>query len=229
MKKLTALLLLAVMLFSQASAETFGAIVRHGSREEKRLCITVDDCADSEMIQAIFDLSRREEIPLTYFTNGYTLKDEDKELWLTIAQSDCEIGNHCFSHYSLHKMKVSEIISQLTRCQERLDEVMGAHYPMQMMRPPFGNVTRYGSSWHVRNAVKKAGYAHIVKWDVSQNNAEKCLEEVKNGSILLFHTIQKDLNCLETIIPALKAEGWEFVTVSEMFGLEKPELVQFSE
>ena len=64
---------------------------------------------------------------------------------------------------------------------------------------------------------------------MSQNNAEKCLEEVKNGSILLFHTIQKDLNCLETIIPALKAEGWEFVTVSEMFGLEKPELVQFSE
>jgi len=228
MKRLTALVLLAVTLLSQAAAEEFGAIVRHGSREEKRLCITVDDCADSEMIRAIFELSRKEAIPLTFFTNGYTLKDEDRELWLSIAESDCEIGNHCYSHYSLHKMKVSEIMNQLNRCQERLDEVMGVHYPMQMMRPPFGNVTRYGSSWHVRNAVKKAGYAHIVKWDVSQNDPEKLLKEVRNGSIALFHTIPKDLRCLEIAIPALKEEGWEFVTVSEMFGLEKPALTQTS-
>ena len=93
MKRLTALVLLALTLLSQAAAEEFGAIVRHGSREEKRLCITVDDCADSEMIRAIFELSRKEAIPLTFFTNGYTLKDEDRELWLSIAESDCEIGN----------------------------------------------------------------------------------------------------------------------------------------
>ena len=32
------------------------------------------------------------------------------------------------------------IISQLTRTQTRLDEVLGYHYPMQVMRPPYGSL-----------------------------------------------------------------------------------------
>lgn len=222
MKRLTAMILLLLAFCAHAVAEEDSKIVRNGPRDEKRLCITVDDCTDTPMLQAIFDLSREMEVPITFFPNGYPLKDEDRDLWRAIAESDCEIGNHCFSHYTLHKMSVSQIVQQLTRCGERMDEVLGYHYPMQMMRPPFGNVTKYGSSWHVRSGAKKAGYVRIVKWDVSQNDPQKALKEVKNGSILLYHTIEKDLNCLKVLLPALKEQGWEFVTVSEMFGFEKP-------
>ncbi|MBQ2700710.1 MAG: polysaccharide deacetylase family protein [Clostridia bacterium] len=142
-------------LWAGASAEGFNYIVRNGERDQKHLCVTVDDCADSQMIQAIFDLSREMETPITFFTNGYTLKDEDRELRLSIAQSDCEIGNHCYAHKSLNRMNPNDIIYQLNKCQRRLDEVLGYHYPMQMMRPPFGNVKYQGSTWKVRNAVKR--------------------------------------------------------------------------
>ena len=70
------------------------------------------------------------------------------------------------------------------------------------------------------DAIEAEGYLHAVKWDVSQTDAEKALKKVRNGSILLYHANQKDLDCLETLIPALLEQGYACVTVSQLLGLE---------
>ena len=71
----------------------------------------------------------------------------------------------------------------------------------------------------VLDAIEKAGYSHAVMWDVSQTDPKKCYYDVQNGSILLFHTMIADFRCLEELLPRLQADGYEFVTVSEMLGL----------
>ena len=46
------------------------------------------------------------------------------------------------------------------------------------------------------------------------------LAQVKDGTIVLLHDMQgnsKTVEALKTIIPTLKDEGYEFVTVSELF------------
>ncbi|MBP3540607.1 MAG: polysaccharide deacetylase family protein [Clostridia bacterium] len=223
MKRLTALFLCLLLVLSAvcASAAEFKFSIRNGDRNEKRLCITVDDCSNTEMLQNIFNLSQELGVPMTFFTLGYVLKDEDRELWRSIAESDCEIGNHTYWHESLPKLPRNEIIKTLDDTQIRLDEVLGYHYPMQVMRPPYGN-TRIGneSNIHVVRSVEAAGYDHAILWDVSQTNPKKCLKAYKNGSILLFHTIEKDWLCLAEVLPVMKEEGYEFVTVSEMIGKE---------
>ena len=109
----------------------------------------------------------------------------------------------------------------LLRNQERLDEVLGFHYPMQVMRPPFGELYDADTGvGYVLKAIESAGYNHAVLWDVSQTNPDKCIHDVQNGSILLFHTLIDDLRCLQKLLPELKARGYEFVTVSEMLGME---------
>ena len=109
----------------------------------------------------------------------------------------------------------------LTRTQEQLDKVLGYHYPMQLMRPPYGNTQRANGT-SVCNAIAYAGYAHAVLWDVSQTNAQKARKAVQNGSILLYHTNWKDVECLETLIPALLEDGYVLCTVSELLGLDAP-------
>lgn len=207
-------------LCSTAQAVQPGFTVRHGDREVKRICITVDDCKDTKTMKEIFDLGQELGVPMTFFTLGYVLLDEDKEIWQAIAESDCEIGNHGYWHQSLPNMSRSGIINNLQKVQERLDEILGYHYPMQVMRPPYGNISNdKTSAGTVLNAVEAAGYAHAVLWDVSQTDPAKCIYDVRNGSILLFHTLQKDLKCLEVLLPQLIEQGYEFVTVSEMTGL----------
>jgi len=52
---------------------------------------------------------------------------------------------------------------------------------------------------------------------------EKAMKSVRNGSILLFHTKQKDTEFLEQMIPELLEKGFEPVTLSELFGFDPPE------
>ena len=220
MKRVLALALCLVLLCSAAHAVEEGFTVRHGDRSVKRICITVDDCKDTAMLRQIFDLGQELDVPMTFFTLGYVLLDEDRDLWREIAASDCEIGNHCYWHNSLPASDSWGIRNLLLRTQERLDEVLGYHYPMQVMRPPFGNL--YDSDTgvgYVLSAIESAGYSHAVLWDVSQTNPDKCIHNVQNGSILLFHTLIEDYRCLEKLLPQLKEQGYEFVTVSEMLGM----------
>jgi len=60
----------------------------------------------------------------------------------------------------------------------------------------------------------------VVLWDVAQTDPQKAFKEVQNGSILQFHTQEKDLACLRELIPMLLEEGYELVTVSELIGLD---------
>lgn len=226
LRRFLALVLCLMLLVPVARAAEPGFTMSNGSRNEKRVCITVDDLKDVEMLEQIFRLGQELGVPMTFFTLGYVIQEEDAELWREIAESDCEIGNHCYWHESLPQKPHSDIVNLLNRVQEQLDEVLGYHYPMQVMRPPYGNVRiGNGSNLPVVRAVEAAGYKHIVLWDVSETDPAKCVKKVKNGSILLFHTIQKDLDCLKTLLPELIEQGYEFVTVSEMAGLPPVEIV----
>lgn len=228
MKRIMAMLLCLLFLFTAAAAE-LSFTVRYGDRSQKRICITVDDCANIEMLQAIFDLSQELNVPMTFFTLGYVLQEEDAELWRAIAESDCEIGNHTYNHKSMPQMSHSAIVNTLNNVQERLDEVLGYHYPMQVVRPPYGNMRiGDGSNIAVVNALRAAGFNHAVLWDVSQTDPAKCIKNVKNGSILLFHTLKKDYACLQTLLPQLIEQGYEFITVSEMLGLD-PVVISYDE
>ena len=120
----------------------------------------------------------------------------------------------------------STIVKQLTSTQSRLDEVLGYHYPMQVMRPPYGSLAITPgrvSDNDVVDAIRAAGYQHAIKWDVSQTNPALAIEDVQNGSILLYHTNRKDIECLKVLIPQLLEQGYQPVTVSELLGLPKVE------
>ena len=51
--------------------------------------------------------------------------------------------------------------------------------------------------------------------------------DVQGGSILLYHTSHKDIECLKVLIPQLLEQGYTPVTVSELLGLPpvEPELL----
>ena len=217
LKRSLAMLLILMTLCSTAFATVEkGFTMYHGNRAEKNICITIDDLADTEMVQAIFELGQELDVPMTFFVLGYVLEEEDADLWRAIAESSCEIGNHTYAHSSLPDLGHADIVRTLTRVQDRLDEILGYHYQMRVMRPPYGNVYVDGTTMFVAKAVDAAGYEHMVLWDVSQTDPKKCYKAVKNGSILLFHSIPKDLECLRVLLPQLIEQGYNFVTVSEM-------------
>lgn len=219
-----ALALCLCVCWGSARAVEKGYTVLHGDRERPWIALTVDDCYNTQRVAEVLDLCETYDVPVTFFIIGSVLKDEDAALWQRALDLGCEIGNHTWTHRKLTKLDAQRIQWQLNRTQERLDEVLGFHYPMQVMRPPYGSLStrpNYISDTWVVNAIAAAGYLHAVRWDVSQTDPEKAVKDVENGSILLYHAKLKDVQCLEQIIPVLM-EDYRCVTVSELLGLPLP-------
>ncbi len=209
-----ALALLLCCTWAGASAEECIS-VRYGSRDEKRVAITVDDCYDPEHIQEILDLCQEHDIRITFFVIGEALKAKDAELWQSVVDAGCELGNHTWGHDRLINLTKHKIKFQLLRAQQKVDELLGYHYPMQVMRPPLGKTNK-----KVRTTAGEVGYLAVVRWDVAETDPEDAFAQVENGSILLYHARQKDVDCLEKLIPALLEAGYECVTVSELLGFD---------
>lgn len=204
-----------------AHAVEAGFTVFHGSREENRIAITVDDCYHIENAQAILDLCGEYRIPVTFFVIGSALRTEHAAVWQSAVTAEHEIGNHTWSHARLPDLNSRDIKSQLRRTQEKLNKVLGYEYNMQVMRPPYGRLSTdpdKKSDIRVVEAIEDAGYIHAVRWDVSQTDPVKALKAVKNGSILLYHANKKDVRCLRQLIPELLEAGYACVTVSQLLG-----------
>lgn len=224
MKRLLALLCVMMLLAPAALAveqDDRPFAFRFGDRESNKICITVDDNYDAEFTRQCFELSKQYNVPITFFVLGYALDEKDAELWREIADSNCEIGNHTNVHLKLAIRRQSDIIAQVLLCQEKLDAVLGYHYEMVSLRPPYGGIyNKAGSNANTCRAVRKTGlYWHVILWDVAETDYDKALKKTKNGSVLLFHAKKADVKCLTKLIPALLNKGFEFVTTSEMFGL----------
>ena len=146
------------------------------------------------------------------------------EVWKQVVKSGCEIGNHSWGHTNLTKLKGHEIEFQMLRTQQKVDAVLGYHYPMQVMRPPFGATNKL-----VADSVFEVGYPAVVKWDVSETNSAKAIKAVQNGSILLFHARARDVRCLRKLIPLIFEKGFDCVTVSELLELGPIEVDEHSD
>ena len=196
-------------------------IIRFGSRDEPRIALTMDDCYEIRWVREAFDLCNESGIVMTFFPLGIMLKEEDRELWQAIAASGCEIGSHTMRHGRMALGDSRYLLANILRPQEVLDALLGYHYPIRSIRPPFGNTE--DENGHNRKAIKllgMAGYEHVVNWDVSQTDPEKAFPRVRNGSILLYHARWTDFQCIKALVPRLLEKGFEFVTVSDLVGFE---------
>ena len=233
MKRMTAIflafLLAAALLTPALGEETEDPLawfrVSHGSRSEKKIAVTVDDCFDLAFTWKIRDLLQEQGVVATFFPIGVMIKPEDKSEWQKILDNGNEIGSHNIGHYNMGNKDAWSIIRSLGMFQETLDSVLGYHYQVHCFRPPYGKTSDdKNRPATFTNAVNRFGYEHVILWDVSQTNPKLAITSVQNGSILLYHARMQDYNCLQELIPQLLDQGYELVTVSELLGFGENEI-----
>lgn len=201
----------------------------HGSRASKRVCITIDDCTIGKKpnLERAVGIAKEYGVRFTVFPLVKTgfLEEKYRDFWQGILDLGFEIGCHGYQHLHLGSFDYWTLMKRLGRWQEELDKTLGYHYQVRWMRAPMGTIAngRKMNDKQVTSALQRFGFEHVVRWDVSSTTAKNAKEKVKNGSILLFHPNTKDVNCIEELVPWLLEEGYELVTLSEMFGYPPPE------
>lgn len=150
----------------------------------------------------------------TFFVIGSQV-DAHKSALIAANKIGCEIGNHTYTHANLAKCSESEIKSEISKTDKKIENAIGK--ASTMMRTPGGSLS---------NDIKKNVDKPIILWSIDTRdwetrNKDKTIKavmnNVKDGDIVLMHDIYEPTkNAACVIIKRLNSEGYQLVTVSEL-------------
>ncbi len=133
-----------------------------------------------------------------------------------------EIGNHTHSHQDLTKLTAEKALDEVMKQADKLSAITGLEH--FLVRPPY-----LSTNTTVKNTVREPMInCSIDSKDWAGATADQIINTIntqkKDGAIVLMHeTYTSTATAMETLIPQLVAEGWQIVSVSELFkakGLE---------
>lgn len=185
----------------------------------KLIAITFDDGPGNYTSSLLDGLASR-GVPATFFMCGvngsYGVKNYNSLLTRMVSEGH-QLANHSWEHPTFSKISGSQMQSQINQVGSYLTRAMGGNYNY-LVRIPGGE----------NNASIRANVAHpIITWSVDPvdwkyHNADtvynNIMKSASDGSIILLHdiyqtSVQGGLRAIDT----LKSQGYEFVTVSELF------------
>ena len=116
------------------------------------------------------------------------------------------------------KMTAEEIKAEIDYTSDKVEEAVGER--PQFFRPPYIAVNQ--TMFDAVDMPFICGYGaedYNNEVDVEER-VEKVLAQAKDGGIILLHDMSGNVQtvaALDKIIPALKEQGYEFVTITELF------------
>ena len=135
-----------------------------------------------------------------------------------------EIANHTTSHPYLTNLSSNEIRSEYENCANKLKSIIGTD-PSPLLRLPY-----LASNSTVQSTLYDAPLITCAIDTQDWNNAssDQIISTIKNAmnngslknSIVLCHeTYDSTAAAMEYLCPYLKSQGWQIVTISEMFAV----------
>ena len=214
------LMLVPAVPFTAQAERKWSKFYNHGSRDEARIAITIDDWWHPEMLPDFLDVAKEYGVRLTLYPSGCNLHAEDRELWQRALDEGHEIGSHGFTHTDFSKRGNLIIKHDLEKYQTALDETLGYHYEFLTVRVPYGSGRTGERSRTLKRCLHQAGFDYIIFWDVDNTkDLKKALKSIQNGSIVLMHGNNHDLKFFRELMEALKDRNYEYVTVSDLLGI----------
>lgn len=195
---------------------TFLKLVR-GNPTRKEIALTFDDGPHPQFTSRLLDILRREKVRATFFVVG-KMVDKYPELVQQEVAEGHEVANHTYNHLRLPTLSLEGIARELRNGARAIARAIGS--TTNLFRPPGGEYDE-----RVIGVIKRLGYAMVLWTDDPGDFAEpganliqqRTLSRVRNGAIILLHDgSQQTLDVLPNMIRRLKAQGYTFVTCTEM-------------
>lgn len=190
-------------------------------REDKKISLTFDvNWAENDYLYEILDLLDENNIKATFFIMGKWViyPEGNREKLVEIHKRGHEIGNHSYVHPDFKNIGKERIIEEVKKTEEIIEKEVGVK--TSLFRFPSGSYSQESLS-----VIHGLQYKSI-QWDVDsvdwkgeskEKEYKKVIDNVKGGSILLYHNNGKyTVENLKEIIPKLKLEGYEFVKISDI-------------
>lgn len=182
------------------------------------IALTFDDGPNTTTTNQVLDKLELYGVPASFFLIGNNISSGSAEVVKRAYQMGCEIDNHSKSHGYMNQMTPEEIIEEVQYVSDKVEEITGE--PTKFFRPPY---IATNADMYANIDMPFICGAGCNDWDnkvTVQERIDNTINQVQDGTIILLHDAQgnfQTVEALDTIIPTLLEQGYQFVTVSELF------------
>ena len=184
--------------------------------QERTVCVT----------EAILDVLQERGVQAVFFINGKNLSSETgvsefymRKVFTRMIREGHIIGNHSYHHYNLANGKFSdgindyqEIKEEFTLTQESLETILGYHYPLLMVRPPYAEPGRThtldkvlmdSKTYYISLQFDSYDYAYTPEgyWQLDKLEEHITdLIEPSQGGVILMHDRPQTVSLLKSLL-----------------------------
>lgn len=195
--------------------------------DRKMIALTYDGHVYEPYTSQILDILEQNNARATFFLDITDFENQLPTLKRMLSLG-CEIGNHSKTHPKFKNLTTEQMREEITFGVEQMKTLL--NYDVTLFRPPYGS---YNDD--VKTVCREMGLK-IIMWYRSSHdshddyNADMIYDRVMldvdedghklEGSVILMHmSEEKTVTASARFIPDLISQGYQLVTVTEMFML----------
>ena len=219
-------------IYSRMRDQLIGGVT-HCATNEKIAALTFDDGPNPIYTPQVLAVLAQYRAKATFFMIGEHIR-QHLDVARAVQADGHAIANHTYTHHNLAGCSEAQVRIELAECQRALKMLLGE--TGKLLRPPYGSYDT-SAAW----IAQVQGY-RMVLWSASGEDwrgddatlvAQRVLAQTQPGGIVLLHDgwntahsskAEQDLKpdrtqtvrALGLFLPALLAQGYQFVTVTDM-------------
>ncbi|HEX8872415.1 MAG TPA: glycosyltransferase, partial [Candidatus Acidoferrum sp.] len=209
---------------------------------KNKLVLSFDDGPDRRWTPQILDILKEKHAPAAFFVIGDEANRAPDLLKREYSEGH-EIGNHTFTHPKFDEVSHTQIKWELNLTQRLLESTLGVK--SILFRPPYGidHQPEYAEEVAQLPYPQELGYLIVGQridpddWSLTEDKHQRPAQEIaadverqaKRGNIILLHDgggeRAQTVAALPLIIDQLRAQGFEFVSVSDLIGKSRADVM----
>jgi len=178
---------------------------------EKKVLLTFDDGPHANTVK-VLEVLKKHDVKAIFFIIGKNIVGNEAILKQIVADEH-QIGNHSFSHHHFIDLwSTKRVTDDFKVCQKLIEQYQAN---TKLFRPPYG-VTNPNIAKALKQLNLQSIGWNVRSYDTSIKDVEKInqrvLSQLKPGAIILLHDRLDFMpELLETLIPAIRENGYEFM------------------
>lgn len=190
--------------------------------QKKLVALSFDDGPNTETTVRMLDVLKKHKVKASFFVIGNNINEESVKVMQRAHKEGHDIENHSLTHTFMNQLTPDSVKAEIDATTALIEQYVGER--PQFFRPPYIAVN--GSMFETIDLPFICGEG-CNDWEAdvtADERFEKMLASARDGLIFLLHDFVGNENTVEAvdrIIPALKKQGYKFVTVRQLFKKKK--------
>lgn len=186
--------------------------------EKKLIAITFDDGPNTTITPQVLDILEQYGAKATFFLEGRYIDETTVPVIKRMDTLGCEVCNHAKTHPAMDTLSAEAIREQVSYTDSCVTAILGK--TPKFFRPPYIAVNQLMHREISHTFIAGVGCEDWVAEVTADMRVDRVLQNAFDGQIVLLHDGHWNAPTPEVvarIVPALIEQGYELVTVSELF------------